>query len=164
MRTEYDLEMLREIGFCNGIENYSRHLSGESLRQRPWCLIDFFPDDFLLFIDESHVTIPQIGGMYHGDLSRKQKLVDFGFRLPSALDNRPLKPDEFEKLTGQTIFVSATPASAELEKSSVVMSNSFAQLVYLIRKWKFVPLKAKLKTVLEKSKVIKKEVGFWSQH
>ena len=123
MRTEYDLEMLREIGFCNGIENYSRHLSGRKPGQRPWCLIDFFPDDFLLFIDESHVTIPQIGGMYHGDLSRKQKLVDFGFRLPSALDNRPLKPDEFEKLTGQTIFVSATPASAELDKSSVVIEQ-----------------------------------------
>ena len=123
MRTEYDLEMLREIGFCNGIENYSRHLSGRKPGQRPWCLIDFFPDDFLLFIDESHVTIPQIGGMYHGDLSRKQKLVDFGFRLPSALDNRPLKPDEFEKLTGQTIFVSATPASAELKKSSVVIEQ-----------------------------------------
>ena len=93
MRTEYDLEMLREIGFCNGIENYSRHLSKRKPGQRPWCLIDFFPDDFLLFIDESHVSIPQIGGMYNGDYSRKKRLVDFGFRLPSALDNRPLKPD-----------------------------------------------------------------------
>ena len=90
MRTEYDLEMLREIGFCNGIENYSRHLSARKPGQRPWCLLDFFPDNFLVFIDESHVTIPQLGGMYHGDLARKQKLVDFGFRLPSALDNRPL--------------------------------------------------------------------------
>ena len=99
MRTEYDLEMLREIGFCNGIENYSRHLSGRKPGQRPWCLIDFFPDDFLLFIDESHATLPQLGGMYHGDRSRKQKLVDFGFRLPSALDNRPLKPEEFNALT-----------------------------------------------------------------
>ena len=120
MRTEYDLEMLREIGFCNGIENYSRHLSQRKPGQRPWCLIDFFPEDFVLFIDESHVTIPQIGGMFHGDLSRKQKLVEYGFRLPSALDNRPLKPDEFEEVTGQTIFVSATPGNLELEKSTVI--------------------------------------------
>ena len=120
MRTEYDLEMLREIGFCNGIENYSRHLSQRKPGQRPWCLIDFFPEDFVLFIDESHATIPQIGGMFHGDLSRKQKLVEFGFRLPSALDNRPLKPDEFQEVTGQTIFVSATPGKLELEKSTVI--------------------------------------------
>ena len=120
MRTEYDLEMLREIGFCNGIENYSRHLSQRKPGQRPSCLIDFFSNDFLLFIDESHATIPQIGGMYQGDFSRKQKLVDYGFRLPSALDNRPLKPDEFEQITGQTIYVSATPGKIELEKSEVV--------------------------------------------
>jgi len=120
MRTEYDLEMLREIGFCNGIENYSRHLSQRKPGQRPWCLIDFFPEDFLLFIDESHVSIPQIGGMFHGDLSRKQKLVEYGFRLPSALDNRPLKPDEFAKVTGQTIYVSATPGKVEFEKSALV--------------------------------------------
>ena len=120
MRTEYDLEMLREIGFCNGIENYSRHLSQRKPGQRPWCLIDFFPENFVLFIDESHVTIPQIGGMFHGDFSRKQKLVEYGFRLPSALDNRPLKPDEFEEVTGQTIFVSATPGNLELEKSTVI--------------------------------------------
>lgn len=120
MRTEYDLEMLREIGFCNGIENYSRHLSRRKPGQRPWCLIDFFPEDFLLFVDESHVSLPQIGGMFHGDLSRKQKLVEFGFRLPSALDNRPLKPEEFEEVTGQTIYVSATPAKFEISESSVV--------------------------------------------
>lgn len=120
MRTEYDLEMLREIGFCNGIENYSRHLSGRKPGQRPWCLIDFFDKDFLLFIDESHATIPQVGGMFHGDLSRKKKLVEFGFRLPSALDNRPLKPEEFESVTGQTIYVSATPAPLELEKSACI--------------------------------------------
>ena len=120
MRTEYDLEMLREIGFCNGIENYSRHLSGRKPGQRPWCLIDFFERDFMLFIDESHATIPQVGGMFHGDLSRKKKLVEFGFRLPSALDNRPLKPEEFDTVTGQTIYVSATPASLELEKSSCI--------------------------------------------
>ncbi|MBT3666080.1 MAG: excinuclease ABC subunit UvrB [Opitutae bacterium] len=123
MRTEYDLEMLREIGFCNGIENYSRHLSGRKPGQRPWCLIDFFPEDALLFIDESHATLPQIGGMFRGDFSRKQKLVDFGFRLPSALDNRPLKPEEFEQLSGQTIYVSATPADLELGKSSVVVEQ-----------------------------------------
>jgi excinuclease ABC subunit B len=123
MRTEYDLEMLREIGFCNGIENYSRHLSGRKPGQRPWCLIDFFPDDFLVFIDESHVTIPQLGGMFHGDLARKKKLVDFGFRLPSALDNRPLKPEEFQKVTNQLIYVSATPAVFELEKSEVVVEQ-----------------------------------------
>ena len=123
MRTEYDLEMLREIGFCNGIENYSRHLSKRKPGQRPWCLIDFFPDDFLLFVDESHVTIPQIGGMYNGDYSRKKRLVDFGFRLPSALDNRPLKPDEFEEVTKQTIYVSATPANFEMETSSIVVEQ-----------------------------------------
>ena len=120
MRTEYDLEMLREIGFCNGIENYSRHLSKRKPGQRPWCLIDFFPDDFLLFVDESHVTIPQVGGMYNGDYSRKKRLVDFGFRLPSALDNRPLKPDEFEEVSQQTVYVSATPAPFEIENSSLV--------------------------------------------
>jgi excinuclease ABC subunit B len=123
MRTEYDLEMLREIGFCNGIENYSRHLSKRKPGQRPWCLIDFFPDDFLLFIDESHVSIPQIGGMYNGDYSRKKRLVDFGFRLPSALDNRPLKPDEFEKVTKQTVYVSATPAAFEIDRSSIVVEQ-----------------------------------------
>ena len=123
MRTEYDLEMLREIGFCNGIENYSRHLSRRKPGQRPWCLIDFFPDDFLLFIDESHVTIPQVGGMYNGDFSRKKRLVDFGFRLPSALDNRPLKPDEFEDVTKQTVYVSATPAAFEIGRSAIVVEQ-----------------------------------------
>jgi len=120
MRTEYDIELLQEMGFCNGIENYSMHLSGRSPDDRPWCLIDFFPDDFLLFIDESHATLPQIQAMYHGDRSRKQRLVEFGFRLPSALANRPLKPDEFDTVTGQTLYISATPAPRELERSSVV--------------------------------------------
>lgn len=123
MRTEYDLEMLQEIGFCNGIENYSRHLSGRKPGQRPWCLIDFFPDDMLLFLDESHVTLPQLGGMVKGDLSRKQKLVDYGFRLPSALDNRPLKTEEFAEVTGQTIYASATPAKFEIEHSSLVVEQ-----------------------------------------
>ncbi len=120
MRTEYDLEMLEEIGFCSGIENYSRHLSGRNPGERPFCLIDFFPDDFLLILDESHVTLPQIGAMYNGDFSRKSRLVDYGFRLPSALDNRPLKPGEFSEVTGQTLFVSATPAKWEMEQSQVV--------------------------------------------
>jgi excinuclease ABC subunit B len=107
-------------GFCNGIENYSRHLSGRKPGDRPFCLLDFFPKDVLLFIDESHVTVPQIGGMYAGDRSRKETLVNFGFRLPSALDNRPLNFDEFRAVTGQTIFVSATPAKYEFEHSAVV--------------------------------------------
>lgn len=120
MRTEYDIELLQEMGFCNGIENYSRHMSGRKEGERPFCLIDFFPKDFLLFIDESHVTIPQVHGMYHGDRSRKQRLVEFGFRLPSALDNRPQKPDEFDAITGQTVYVSATPAALELQRSSAL--------------------------------------------
>jgi excinuclease ABC subunit B len=120
MRCEYDLELMREMGFCNGIENYSRHLSGRKPGDRPFCLIDFFPKDFLLFIDESHVTVPQVGGMFAGDRSRKQTLVNFGFRLPSALDNRPLNFDEFRQITGQTLFVSATPAKYEMEHSAVI--------------------------------------------
>lgn len=120
MRTEYDIEMLQEIGFCSGIENYSRHLSGRKPGDRPFCLLDFFPEDFITIIDESHVTVPQIGAMYKGDRARKERLVDFGFRLPSAMDNRPMKPQEFQEVTGQTVFVSATPAKFEIEKSSVV--------------------------------------------
>ena len=119
MRTEYDLEMLQEMGFCNGIENYSRHLSARPPGSRPYTIIDFFPDDFLTVIDESHATIPQIGGMYEGDRSRKTVLVNYGFRLPSALDNRPLNFDEFMKLTDQTIYVSATPAEFEIQNSVV---------------------------------------------
>jgi len=113
-RTRYDLEMIRQTGYCHGIENYSRHLSGRPAGERPLCLLDYFPKDFLLFMDESHVSAPQIRGMYHGDRSRKQTLVDFGFRLPSALDNRPLKFDEFEALRPATVFVSATPGPYEL--------------------------------------------------
>ena len=119
MRTEYDLEMLQEMGFCNGIENYSRHLSGRPPGSRPYTIIDFFPDDFLTVIDESHATIPQIGGMYEGDRSRKSVLVQYGFRLPSALDNRPLNFDEFMKLTNQIIYASATPAEFEIQNSVV---------------------------------------------
>ena len=120
MRTNYDLEMLQEMGFCNGIENYSRHLTGRKPGERPFCLIDFFPKDFMLMIDESHATIPQIGGMSNGDRARKENLVKFGFRLPSALDNRPQTFAEFEQITGQTLYVSATPAEFEMKQSAVI--------------------------------------------
>jgi len=115
-RVEYDIEMIKEIGYCPGIENYSRYFDGRSPGMRPFCLIDYFPKDFLLFIDESHVTIPQIRAMYGGDRSRKQTLVEYGFRLPAAADNRPLKFDEFDALAGQRLFVSATPGDYELEE------------------------------------------------
>ena len=120
MRTEHDLEMMRETGFCQGVENYSMHIGGRKPGERPFCLLDFFPDDKLVFIDESHVSVPQIGGMYLGDRSRKQRLVDFGFRLPSAMENRPLRPEEFDALAGQTVYVSATPAPHEYKVSAVV--------------------------------------------
>ncbi|MBF6673395.1 MULTISPECIES: excinuclease ABC subunit UvrB [Glutamicibacter] len=117
MRTTYDLEMMEQMGFCNGIENYSRHIDGREAGSAPHCLIDYFPDDFLLVIDESHVTVPQIGAMYEGDMSRKRTLVEHGFRLPSAMDNRPLKWDEFLERIGQTVYLSATPGKYELGKS-----------------------------------------------
>ena len=120
MRTEYDIELLQEMGFCTGIENYSRYLSGRKSGERPFCLIDFFPEDALLFVDESHVTLPQVRAMYNGDRARKERLVDFGFRLPSAMDNRPQKEEEFKQITGQTIYVSATPAQHEFDVSEVV--------------------------------------------
>ena len=116
-RVCYDIEMIRELGYCSGIETYSRYFDGREPGTRPFCLIDYFPDDFITIIDESHVTVPQIRAMYGGDRSRKQTLVEYGFRLPSALDNRPLKFDEFESLTGQTVYVSATPADYELQKT-----------------------------------------------
>jgi len=119
-RVSYDIEMIRELGYCSGIENYSRYFDGRKAGSRPFCLIDYFPDDFITIIDESHVTVPQIRGMYGGDRSRKQVLVEYGFRLPSALDNRPLKYDEFESLTGQTIYVSATPSDFELQQTDGV--------------------------------------------
>ncbi len=122
-RTRYDMEMMMETGFCKGIENYSRHLTGRSEGQPPFTLMDFFPDDYLLFIDESHVSVPQIGSMIRGDRSRKESLVDYGFRLPSAFDNRPLSFDEFKERAGQTVYVSATPAAYELEESSQVVEQ-----------------------------------------
>jgi len=119
-KVTYDLEMIRELGYCSGIENYSRYFDGRNPGTRPFCLLDYFPDDFITVIDESHVTIPQVRAMHGGDHSRKQTLVEYGFRLPAAMDNRPLRIDEFEGLTGQTIFVSATPADYELQKSEGV--------------------------------------------
>ncbi|MEF8983187.1 MAG: helicase-related protein, partial [Bacteroidales bacterium] len=120
-RTEYDLEMIRELGYCPGIENYSRYFDGRSPGSRPFCLLDYFPDDFIIVVDESHVTIPQIHAMFGGDYSRKKTLVEYGFRLPAAVDNRPLKFGEFENLLNQVVFVSATPANYELEKSGGVV-------------------------------------------
>ena len=122
-RTQYDMEMMREMGFCNGIENYSRILDGRQPGDRPYCLIDYFPDDFVCFLDESHQTVPQIGGMYEGDRSRKQTLIDYGFRLPSALDNRPQTFDEFLAITGRTVFVSATPGQFERTRSGTVVEQ-----------------------------------------
>src|SRR6202023_3623469 len=120
-RTPFDLEMIKSVGYCHGIENYSRHFSGRMPGEAPPTLLDYFPRDYLLFIDESHVTVPQLHGMWHGDRSRKQNLVDYGFRLPSAMDNRPLKFDEFESRTGQIIYVSATPGPYELTKAAGVV-------------------------------------------
>ncbi len=120
-RVTYDLEMMRELGYCSGIENYSRYFDRRAAGSRPFCLLDYFPKDFLLVVDESHVSVSQIGAMYGGDRSRKQNLVEYGFRLPSAMDNRPLKFDEFESIVGQTIYVSATPANYELEKSEGII-------------------------------------------
>ncbi len=120
-RTRYDLEMLREIGYCSGIENYSRYLTGRKPGERPWVLLDYFPDDFIMFIDESHATLPQVRGMYNGDRARKETLVDYGFRLPSALDNRPLNFSEFELMIKNVVYVSATPADYELEKCEGVV-------------------------------------------
>lgn len=120
-RVEYDLEMIRELGYCPGIENYSRYFDGRTPGTRPFCLLDYFPSDFLTIIDESHVTLPQIRAMFGGDRSRKVTLVEFGFRLPAAIDNRPLRFEEFESLVNQIIYVSATPADYELERTEGVV-------------------------------------------
>ena len=130
MRTEYDLEMMQEMGYCNGIENYSRHLTGRDPGVRPYTLMDFFPEDTLLIVDESHATLPQVGGMYAGDRARKMTLVEYGFRLPSALDNRPLNFGEFMQMTGQGLYISATPAPLEL-RNSVVGNTGFIDLATL---------------------------------
>ena len=122
-RTRFDLEMMREVGYCQGIENYSRHFSGLAPGEPPYCLLNYFSDDYLMIIDESHVTLPQIRGMYRGDRARKLTLVDYGFRLPSALDNRPLKFEEFESHLNRAVFVSATPGPYELEQSTQVVEQ-----------------------------------------
>jgi len=122
-RTNYDIEMMREMGYCSGIENYSRHMDGRSEGEAPYTLIDFFPDDFLIMVDESHVTMPQIRGMYNGDRARKQMLVDYGFRLPSALDNRPLRLEEFEEKVDQILYVSATPGPYEMEQTDKIVEQ-----------------------------------------
>ena len=120
-RVEYDMEMIKELGHCSGIENYSRYFDGRQPGERPYCLLDYFPDDFLLFIDESHVSVPQIGGMYGGDRARKTNLVEYGFRLPAAFDNRPLTFEEFQQEVHQVIYVSATPADFELQEAEGVV-------------------------------------------
>ncbi len=131
-RTQLDLEMLEELGYCNGVENYSRHLDGRAEGEPPFCLLNYFPKDFLFFIDESHISVPQVGGMYKGDRSRKQTLVDFGFRLPSALDNRPLQFDEFQEFIGQTVYVSATPGKFEIHQSQGIVTEQIIRPTGLI--------------------------------
>lgn len=153
MRTNYDLEMLQEMGFCNGIENYSRHLTGRAPGERPFCLIDFFPKDFLLIIDESHATIPQIGGMSNGDRARKQTLVDFGFRLPSALDNRPQSFTEFDSVAGQALYVSATPAPFELERSAVVAEQLIRPTGLLDPEITVRPIKGQVENLIAEAKL-----------
>ena len=131
-RTQLDLEMIEELGYCNGIENYSRHLDGRKAGEPPSCLLNYFPEDFILFVDESHITVPQVGGMFKGDRSRKQTLVDYGFRLPSALDNRPLQFDEFRSLLHQVVYVSATPGKYEMDQSQGIMSEQIIRPTGLV--------------------------------
>ena len=131
-RTQLDLEMIEELGYCNGIENYSRHLDGRKAGEPPSCLLNYFPEDFILFVDESHITVPQVGGMFKGDRSRKQTLVDYGFRLPSALDNRPLQFDEFRSLLHQVVYVSATPGKYEMDQSEGIISEQIIRPTGLV--------------------------------
>jgi len=154
MRVEHDLEMLRETGFCSGIENYSMHMSGRKPGERPHCLLDFFPDDKLIFIDESHVSVSQIGGMYHGDRARKEKLVDFGFRLPSAMENRPLRPEEFDTISGQTIYVSATPAAHEYKVSSVIAEQVIRPTGLLDPVMEVRPIKGQVEDIIGEAKAV----------
>ena len=153
-RTKYDLEMLKEVGYCSGIENYSRHLSGRNEGERPACLIDYFPEDFLTVIDESHVSVPQIRGMFHGDRSRKETLVKYGFRLPSALDNRPLFFEEFEKLTGDTIYISATPAQYEIKKSGHVVEQIIRPTGLLDPEIEVFPIDGQIDKIIEEIKKV----------
>lgn len=131
-RTQLDLEMIEELGYCNGIENYSRHLDGRKAGEPPSCLLNYFPEDFILFVDESHITVPQVGGMFKGDRSRKQTLVDYGFRLPSALDNRPLRFDEFRSLLHQVVYVSATPGKYEMDQSQGIIAEQIIRPTGLV--------------------------------
>jgi len=151
-RTNYDLEMLQEAGYCTGVENYSRHLAGRAVDSPPWTLIDYFPEDFLLFIDESHMTLPQIRGMYRGDRSRKETLVEYGFRLPSALDNRPLEFKEFQKHICQAIYTSATPAEYEYEHSQQVVEQLVRPTGLLEPKIEVKPTKGQIDDLLEQIK------------
>lgn len=154
-RVNYDLEMLRELGYCSGIENYSRYFDGRKEGSRPFCLIDYFPDDFLLVIDESHVTIPQIRAMYGGDRSRKESLVEYGFRLPSAIDNRPLKFEEFQSLQNQTIYISATPSPFEIEQASgVVVEQIIRPTGLLDPRIEIHPAKTQVDDLLEEISIV----------
>ncbi|MGJ8638563.1 MAG: excinuclease ABC subunit UvrB [Opitutaceae bacterium] len=148
MRTEYDIELLQEMGFCTGIENYSRYTSGRNPGDRPFCLIDFFPEDFMVFIDESHVTLPQVRAMYNGDRARKERLVEYGFRLPSAMDNRPQKLEEFEEITGQTVYVSATPADHELDVSTVIAEQVIRPTGLIDPEMEIRPIKGQVEDVI----------------
>jgi len=158
-RTNYDIEMLQEVGYCTGVENYSRHLQRRAQGSTPWTLLDYFPDDFLLFIDESHMTLPQIRGMYHGDISRKQTLVDYGFRLPSALDNRPLNFEEFNKHVNQVTYVSATPKPYEYEHSQQVVEQLVRPTGLLEPTVEVKPVKGQIDDLIYqiKSRVAKRE-------
>ena len=153
-RTKYDLEMLKEVGYCAGIENYSRPLSGRNEGERPACLIDYFPQDFLTVIDESHVSVPQIKGMYHGDRSRKETLVKYGFRLPSALDNRPLYFEEFENLTNDIIYISATPSEYEIKKSSQVVEQIIRPTGLLDPIIEVYPIEGQIDKIIEEIKKV----------
>jgi len=152
-RTHYDLEMLQETGFCSGVENYSRHLSRRAAGSSPWTLLDYFPEDYLMFVDESHMTLPQVRGMYHGDMSRKKTLVDFGFRLPSAMDNRPLNFDEYESHVNQVIYVSATPAPFELQRSSATVEQVIRPTGLLDPTLEVKPTEGQIDDLLEQIKI-----------
>ncbi len=151
-RTNYDMEMLQETGFCSGVENYARHLSQRPVGSAPWTLLDYFPDDYLLFVDESHMTLPQVRGMYHGDMSRKKTLVEFGFRLPSALDNRPLNFDEYEEHINQVVYVSATPGPFELQHSKQVVEQVIRPTGLLDPTLEVLPTKGQIDDLLARIK------------
>ena len=154
-RTMFDIEMLKEVGYCSGVENYSRHLSGSEPGERPKCLLDYFPDDFLMVVDESHVTLPQVRAMYNGDRARKLNLVEHGFRLPSALDNRPMTFEEFEEKQHQMVYVSATPGEYELELSGGVFVEQIIRPTGIVDPEIFLrPTKNQIDDLLEEIKVV----------